>query len=402
MILKKIRVRDIGRVVTGTTPATKIQEYYGNEFDFIKPSYIQKGTRFFEESEMKLSSLAKEDYENTFVPPLSTCVVTIGSIGEKMCLTKEICLTNQQINTIIPNDNYNKIFVYYLMKHNLYKVKAANSGSSSGRENVSKSIFENLEVEVPDLISQQKISKILSAYDDLIENNLKRIKLLEKTAELIYKEWFINFRFPGYDKHEFLNGIPKGWEKSHLSEIVSTQYGFTESALDEDTGVKYLRGTDINKTSYVNWADVPWCNIDDADKLKYKLKKYDIVVIRMADPGKVGIVERDIEAVFASYLIRLSIVSDRIKPYYLFYFLNSDFYQKFISQSSTGATRKSANAKLITDVDIMIPSKELVEQFENKIGDLRKLLNNLLEQNQKLKESRDILIQKLIMGDIEV
>ncbi|KEH91724.1 restriction endonuclease subunit S [Clostridium novyi] len=218
----------------------------------------------------------------------------------------------------------------------------------------------------------------------------------------IVSEEFVNFRFPGYEKCEFVDGVPKGWSKVHLSEIVSTQYGFTESALNEDTGVKYLRGKDINKTSYINWSSVPWCKIEDNQKDKYALKKHDILVIRMADPGKVGIVEEDIEAVFASYLIRININNDNIKPYYLFYFLNSDFYQQFISQSSTGATRKSANAKLITDVDILMPEKKVIEQFETKITDLRVLLNNLLQQNQKLKEARDILIPKLIMGEIEV
>lgn len=403
MITKKVKIKDIGNIITGKTPPTKSKEYYGNDFVFIKPTYIDVNSRYFENIVEKVSIEAFEKYESSFVPPNSICVVTIGSIGEKICLTKELCLTNQAINTIIPYQNkYDNMFVYYLLKYNLYKVKAMNNGTSSGRENVSKSAFENIEVEVTDFETQKRIGKVLAAYDDLIENNLKRIELLEETAESIYKEWFINFRFPGCEKCEFIDEVPRGWEKAHLSEIVSTQYGFTESALDEDTGVKYLRGTDINKTSYVNWSTVPWCKINDSDKYKYQLRKYDIVVIRMANPGKVGIVEKDIEAVFASYLIRLSITTEKIKPYYLFYFINSDYYQQFISQASTGATRKSANAKLITDVDIIIPKKEIIEQFEVKIANLRKLLNNLLEQNDKLKEARDILIPKLIMGEIEV
>ncbi len=292
----------------------------------------------------------------------------------------------------------NPKFVYYMLR--CMDLSKYNSGGAVPTLN--RNVLDNIELRIPIIDIQNKIVNIISKYDDLIENNLKRIKLLEETAELLYKEWFVNFRFPEYEKCEFVDGIPEGWEKCRLIDIVTTQYGFTESSLEEDTGVKYLRGTDINKSSYINWATVPWCNINEEEINKYRLNKYDIVVIRMADPGKVGIIESDIKAVFASYLIRLNIKCDFLKPYYLFYFLNSNYYQQFISQASTGATRKSANAKLITDVDIIIAPKEIIEQFELRVTNLREMLNNLLQQNQSLKQARDILIPKLIKGEIEV
>jgi len=131
------------------------------------------------------------------------------------------------------------------------------------------------------------------------------------------------------------------------------------------------------------------------------LSRGDIVIIRMADPGKVGIVEKDIDAVFGSYLIRLKI-KNYIHPYYLFYFLLSDRYQSYISGASTGTTRKSASAGVITDLDILLPDRAILDQFVVIIGSLRQLLNTLLEKNENLKKTRDILLPKLISGEIDV
>ncbi|AVP53944.1 type I restriction-modification system specificity subunit [Clostridium tetani] len=396
MILKKIKIKDIGRVVTGTTPATKIQEYYGNEFDFIKPSYIEKGTRFFCESETKLSTLAKEEYANTFVPPLSTCVVTIGSIGEKMCLTKDVCLTNQQINTIIPNGNYDKVFIYYLMKHNLYKVKAANSGSSSGRENVSKSIFENLEVEVPDLISQQKISKILSSYDDLIENNLKRIKLLEETAELIYKEWFVNFRFPGHEKCEFVDGIPKGWQNKSVLDDFDFIKGFEPGTKNyiyelEHDCIKFLRVGDLSGRD---------SNIYISNQIEKK-RIIDIQDIVISLDGTVGVVKFGLSGAYSSGIRKIEIKNNLIGNMFTYCMMRSEKIQSTIIAYSKGTTIIHAGSS-IEYMKYIYPEKYILESFNKLCEPIFKKILNLQLANEKLKEARDILIPKLIMGEIEV
>ncbi|MBU5300470.1 restriction endonuclease subunit S [Clostridium sporogenes] len=371
---------------------------YGGPYPFIQTADVKNANLYINSFSQTYS---EEGLKQSKLWPVGTLCITIAAnIADTAILDIEACFPDSIIGFIANEDICNVKFIKYYLSYFQNSLKQISQGAAQDNLNLKKLL--NFKFKIPNKNTQDKMAYILSSYDDLIENNFKRIQLLEESAELIYKEWFVNFRFPGYEKCEFVDGVPVGWSRVHLNEIVSTQYGFTESALNEDTGVKYLRGKDINKTSYINWSSVPWCKIEDNQKDKYALKKHDILVIRMADPGKVGIVEEDIEAVFASYLIRVNINNDNIKPYYLFYFLNSDFYQQFISQSSTGATRKSANAKLITDVDILMPEKKVIEQFETKITDLRVLLNNLLQQNQKLKEARDILIPKLIMGEIEV
>ena len=258
----------------------------------------------------------------------------------------------------------------------------------------------------PPMLIQHKIAAVLSAYDDLIENNIRRIKILEDMAQTLYREWFVHFRFPGHEDVPMvespLGPIPQGWQIKKLSDLVETQYGYTESATEDEVGPKFVRGKDINKTSYIDWNTVPFCPIESAKHATYKLTVGDILVIRMADPGKVAIIEKEVEAVFASYLIRLKLQSNLLSPYYLFSTLSDESYQNYVYGVSTGTTRKSASAGVITGFDLIIPAKDVRNRFEEVIISLRKTLNNLLEKNVKLRQMRDLLLPKLISGEIDV
>lgn len=266
--------------------------------------------------------------------------------------------------------------------------------------------IRNFRFLLPPPLAQRKAAAILSTYDDLIENNLRRIKILEEMAQNLYREWFVKFRFPGHQHARFtdspLGRIPEGWGVMALGNLVDTQYGYTESAQEQPIGPKYLRGMDINKTTYINWDEVPYCPISDEQFPKYRLAKGDIVIIRMADPGKVGIVEKDVKAVFASYLVRLSRRSDRIGYYYLFYFLIDERYKGYITGASNGTTRKSASAGVLTGIDILVPRKSILDDFESQVQPLRRLLNNLLDRTTALRGTRDLLLPKLISGEVDV
>jgi len=276
----------------------------------------------------------------------------------------------------------------------------------AAQPNANAQILTSFHVPTPPLPTQRKIAAILSAYDDLIENNLRRIKILEEMAQNIYRKWFVKFRFPGHKQVRFVDSplgqIPEGCEVVALGELVNTQYGYTESAQEKPVGPQYLRGMDINKTTCIDWNGVPYCPIPDDQFPKYQLAEGDIVIIRMADPGKVGIVEKDVNAVFASYLVRLSRTSNRIGPYYLFHFLIAERYQGYITGASTGTTRKSASAGVLTGIDVLIPPESILADFESQVQAFRRLLNNLLERNTTLRRTRDLLLPKLISGAVDV
>jgi type I restriction enzyme S subunit len=256
-------------------------------------------------------------------------------------------------------------FFHYYFKSPICRIRSiVTQGVQAG---IRGNDLKKLKVHVPPVSEQTCIASILSTYDDLIENNRRRIQLLEESARLLYREWFVRLRFPGHEHVKIIDGVPEGWKKRHLSELVNTQYGFTETANPDPVGPKFLRGTDINKTTYIDWSTVPYCPDNNLDFTKYALKPGDIVVIRMADPGKVAIIEKEIKAIFASYLVRLSLKDGiEIPPLYLFYVLSDDLYQGFIHGASGGSTRKSASAKLLINFNLIVPSQSLVSLFVEK------------------------------------
>lgn len=293
-------------------------------------------------------------------------------------------------------------FVGRLVESHVYKSFVQSRIGGAAQPNASAPVLGSFEFPLPSRRSQTRIADILSAYDDLIENNRRRMALLEEAARQIYREWFVRLRFPGHEHTRLTNGVPEGWERIYLGDSVETQYGFTETATDEPVGPKFLRGTDINKTPFIDWSTVPYCPIDEILQRKYQLRVGDIVIIRMADPGKVAIVERDIDAVFASYLIRLRPTDPTLTPYYLFYVLSDDGYQGFISGVSTGSTRKTASAPLLVDFHLILPPQALLRAFEDSVRPLRQQITTLLIQNEKLRPARDLLLPRLMSGEITV
>jgi type I restriction enzyme, S subunit len=403
MMRKKVNIKDLGTIITGTTPPTKQREYYGDIYNFIKPSNIDLDSRFFESSPEKLSMDAYEKYKNSFIPPYSTCVVTIGSIGEKICMTREISLTNQQINSVIPDkDKYDNMFIFYLLKHNLYKVKAANGGSSSGRENVNKSSFGNIEVEVPDLPTQRKIGKLLSSYDDLIENNLKRIKLLEESSELIYKEWFVNLRFPGYEKCNIVDELPEGWENKsakEFGEVITGKTPATKRTEYYGGEIPFIKTPDMSDVYIIKTSQT--LTEEGAKSQESKYIPRNSILISCIGSTSIGVTAITSELSQFNQQINALIPSNENYLYYL-YFKFKSLREYLEALGSSGATMINVNKGKFENIEIVAPSNDILNKFANICKPIFNKILNLQYQNEKLKESRDILIPRLISGEIEI
>lgn len=319
-----------------------------------------------------------------------------GTLGEVFYVTEEFWPLNTALYVLDFKGNNPRWVSYFLRQ-----VLGRPTSDKAAVPGVNRNDLHARTVRYPDTDTQGRIAARLATYDDLIENNQRRIELLEHAARLLYKEWFVYFRFPGHEHVKIADGVPGGWEKIHLSTLVDTQYGFTETASSDPVGPKFLRGTDINKNSYIDWNSVPYCPDHNLDLRKYALKRDDIVVIRMADPGKVAIVENDVKAVFASYLVRLSIKEGvRVPALYLFYVLSDDLYQGFITGASGGSTRKSASAKLLVDFSLLVPPTSLAEVFVERVRPMRHQIGLLLDQNAYLTSARDLLLPRLMNGDV--
>ena len=227
-MIKTAIIADLGEIITGNTPPRNKPELYGTYTPFIKATDISEGDKYTFNPEECYSEEGYNKYIKSLIPKGSTCVVTIGSIGKKMTMAHCDLFINQAMNAIIPYNNYDDDYIYYAVKNILGNIKKLDSGTASGRENVSKSAFSKMEICVEeDLLIQQRIAAILSRYDSLIENYQKQIKLLEESAQRLYKEWFIDLRFPGHENTKIVDGVPEGWDKMKVANIAEFKRGKT-------------------------------------------------------------------------------------------------------------------------------------------------------------------------------
>lgn len=217
MSWSKVTIGSLGKVVTGKTPSTEHDEYYGGSIPFITPKDMV-GIRSVE-TERFLTDSGMENVASSVVPEYTICVSCIGSDMGKVVITQQMSVTNQQINSIIVSSNYDYQFVYYLLYSMKDKIQSLGKNSTA-IPILNKAKFSALDIVVPDLPTQHRIASILSAYDDLIENNRRQIKLLEEAAQRLYREWFVELRFPGHEDVKIVDGVPEGWQVVFLGDVI--------------------------------------------------------------------------------------------------------------------------------------------------------------------------------------
>lgn len=389
-MIRKIRIGELGVIITGNTPPRKKPEYYGTSIPFIKATDIDEASKYTHTPEEFYSEIGYQKYRKSFIPKGSTCVVTIGSVGKKMTMACRECFINQAMNAIVPSESYDPEYVYYVVKYNLHKLKSLDSGTASGRENISKSAFSNLEIDVIDnLETQRKIGLALSAYDLLIENNQKQIKLLEEAAQRLYKEWFVDLRFPGHENTKITDGVPEGWRRERLVDLVDVQYGY---AFD---------GSQFNATRN-GMPIIRIRNIPSGNTCDYTTEKVDVqYVVHNGDilVGMDGEFHINSWSGPDAYLVQRTCSFRPNKSSMKGYLLQAIYEPiKFFESTVVGATVAHLGKKHIDTISVLTCPDNLYVPFQ-KYYEQRQLL---LNQNWLLTEARDRLLPKLMSGEIEV
>ena len=330
---------------------------------------------------------------------------------------------NQHVFRVTPVDRMDTTFFYYLLrclKPNF--VGIARNKQTTGLGHITKRDLENVEAAFPDLPEQRAIAHMLGTLDDKIELNRRMNETLEAMARAIFKSWFVDFDpvrakmegrqpsgmdaetaalFPDSFQDSRLGKIPKGWRIGKLSDLCTTQYGYTASASEEPVGPKFLRVKDINKTDWIEWSSVPYCKISEVDSRKYALAVGDVVVARMADPGKSAIVEEAVDAVFASYLVRLKAKSVACS-YFVYGFLTSADYEEYSQGAMGGSVQKNMNARVIVAADMVIPPQSVIEGSLSVVLPLRQRISANLRESSTLAVVRDTLLPRLLSGELRV
>ena len=297
----------------------------------------------------------------------------------------------------------NPRFVYYFLKY----FGTESSGGGSAVPTLNRNNLNVLDVNIPDVYLQKKISDILSVYDDLIENNQKQIKLLEEAAQRLYKEWFVDLRFPGYENTPITDGIPQGWEKSVFSDVFTFVRGksYTSKELSENDGVLMVNLKNIG--AYGGYKRNTEKRFTGTYKEEQLLVGGDVVmgVTDMTQErrlvGHVALIPSFNEKVtFSMDLIKLMPYS--ISNNYLYCALRYGGYSEQIAPLANGVNVLHLKPEAMMKMKMLVPSKDTMEKFDSQFEAIRLKIEALEKQCDLAMQARDRLLPKLMSGELEV
>ena len=285
-------------------------------------------------------------------------------------------LHNQRLGLVrFKSDNLDKRFLYYLLNTQSYRAQVRGSASGATvRHTAPKRIYQ-CTVRIPAKATQTRIADILSAYDDLIENNRQRIALLERAARELYREWFVRLRFPGHEDTKIVDGVPEEWERTALGNIGQLNYGKALKADDRiDGGFPVYGSSGIIGNHHESYVQGPG-----------------IIVGRKGNVGSVYWTDEDFWPIDTVYFFEPSAVT-----LYIYYTLqNVDFI-------STDAAVPGLNRNFARSRKVLMPSGQVRDAFDGVAAPLHKQISLLQKENASLSQAGDLLLPRLMSGEIAV
>ena len=328
-----------------------------------------------------------------------TLYTVVGSYGIPAFVNHNIpfCF-ERNIALLHPNNRVIPKYLYYAVNNPIFYGNANNIANGSAQKLIPLSKLAGMEISVPPIERQETIVNILSAYDDLIENNQKQIKLLEEAAQRLYKEWFIDLRFPGHENVKIVDGVPEGWERMVLSEVTSVlKRGISPKYSDNGKysviNQKCIRSSimDISESRRQEKEYVPTLNLQDSDTV--------ICSTGTGTLGRVGRVYGDYpNTTFDSHV---TLVRAKENPNYIYHVVKSQ--QEYLMGMGRGSTNQQELYRdVIERLVVLCPSQDILLKAERVLNAIHCKIKAVYLQNNLLVESRDRLLPKLMSGEIEV
>ena len=367
------------QVTSGGTPSRKNAEYWQNgNINWLKTGELNDW--YVGESEEKINqkgldgSSAKLFPANTVLMAMYGDGKTITTLGvlNRPATTNQACCA-----MIVDGAKCNYLYLLYALKHHrneLLKLVVAGA-----QRNLSTGIIKKFPVTYFPLPKQERIADYLSSYDKLIENNRRRIQLLEESARLLYQEWFVHLRFPGHEQVKITDGIPEGWSKEPLENLLVLQRGFDLPISKRVEGkVPIYASTGIN--GFHNNA---------------KVKGPGVVTGRSGSLGTVMYVAKDFWPLNTTLWVKEFKKSSPIFATFLLRAMKLEGY-------NGGAAVPTLNRNDVHKVDVLCPDAKLMSEFEVQLEGIFKQIDKLKEFNEKLAQARDLLLPKLMSGELTI
>jgi len=327
----------------------------------------------------------------------------VGSFGIPVLIKEERPFVFQRHIAILrpKEDIVDSGFLFYTMLSRDFYAKADAVAIGAAQRTVSLGSLRNIKIDVPSLESQKHIADILSAYDDLIENNQKQIKLLEEAAQRLYKEWFVDLRFPGHENTKIVDGVPEGWNWCKLEDAIQfdPKVTLTKERMKQFVPMSALSTSSmvLDESQFTETTTNSGSKFQNGDTLLARITpclengKTAYVSGLESDEGTVGSTEYIVmrAKTINSYMVYLLARTD-------------DFRQSAINSMSGSDGRQRVKSDKLKMLDYLQPTSELVEKFENVEEPIFEKIYRLSKQMQQARQARDLLLPKLMSGEVEV
>ena len=379
-------IRTLGEVTDifkGGTPKRSIERYFQGDLAWATPTDITKlnGALYIDDTETHISEEALGKSAARLLPPGTVLLTSRATIG-KVAISRIPIATNQGFANFLCKEEINNLFLAYYLKSRRNLLISLGTGTTFLE--VTKATLFDVEIPLPPLPTQRKIAAVLSAYDDLIENNTRRIKILEDMAQTLYQEWFVHFRFPGHENVAMvespLGPIPEGWEIKRVKEIVKRLRA----------GITY-RGTDVNQTGKIIVIDqsrAPFLGFHDNQPDHNASSKSPIIIF--------GDHTCKMQLMVTPFSLGPSVVpfiaKDETPINYLFYLIFNLVETKEYKRYWTELNNKV----------VIVADSQIKGQFSDFATSIFQQIEALQQRNRNLRQTRDLLLPKLISGEIDV
>ena len=358
----------------------------------------------------------KEYYENLDSirkPRLYDIIYSVvGSFGKPVLIKENKKFVFQRHIAILrPNNEIvDSRYLYYIMLSRDFYMQADTVAVGAAQRTISLTSLRNMKVNIPKLTTQHRIASILSRYDDLIENYQRQIKLLEEAAQRLYKEWFVDFRFPGHETTKFVDGIPEGWDITSVDNIIeklesgSRPKGGIDTSIKE--GIASVGAENVIGPGLYNFSSEKLVSYDFYKNAKKgKIENKDILIYKDgAYIGRTSLFQDNFphkEAMVNEHVFLLH-TKEEINQYFLFFTLYQKVYFEKMQKLNKNAAQPGLNQNAIKSLKLLMPNKKYIVKFDEVISPMMKKLFALANQIRSLTEARDRLLPKLMNGEIEV
>ena len=383
MAWQKVKLGDVCAWITsGGTPLTSKPDYYSpKEIPWLKTQEVNY-CRIYQTD----NHISKKGLENSSAKLVPANAVIVAMYGQgdtagRVAINKIPLCTNQACcNLIIDENKADYEFIYYNLCTLYDKLVSLKNGGA--QPNLNAGLIKNLEISLPPLTTQKRIADILSAYDDLIENNQKQIKLLEEAAQRLYKQWFIDLRYPGHETTPIVDGLPEGWKKGIVGEIAEFKRGKVITKAQVAEGNIPVVAGGLEPAYYHNTANTT------------------APVITVSGSGaNAGFAQLYNENVFAS---DCSFADINTTPYVYFVYCLLKDKKTELDSLQKGAAQPHVYAKDINALATLIPPEEMLKLYTKYASPYFEKVKALKEQIKNLTQSRDRLLPKMMNGELEV